>query len=181
MTNSTHAVIPRDDTRAVWAVGDVHGMFALLERALDTAGFRHGRDLVVGVGDLIDRGPESAHALEWCESGAMVTVKGNHEWMMEQCLDPPQPRGRGVAPPALGRQRRAVVGKRRRERGRTGRLARVGKEPSDHHDGRDRGRARRRRPRPAGRADLGRNGPAGRIVRASARARNVEPHAVRRT
>ena len=88
MAKSTHAVIARDDTRAVWAVGDVHGMFALLERALDTAGFRHGRDLLVGVGDLIDRGPESAHALEWCESGAMVTVKGNHEWMMEQCLDP---------------------------------------------------------------------------------------------
>ena len=86
--SALHQIIPRNDTRAVWAVGDVHGCFALLERALERVGFRHGEDRLVGVGDLIDRGPESVHALEWATSGTMHTVKGNHEWMMQACLDP---------------------------------------------------------------------------------------------
>ena len=88
--NASHQIIPRNDTRATWAVGDVHGCFALLERALDEVGFRHGHDRLVGVGDLIDRGPESSHALEWGTSEGICTVKGNHEWLMQCTLDPHQ-------------------------------------------------------------------------------------------
>ena len=48
-----------------FAVGDIHGAFADLRRALDAIGFDEHRDRLFSVGDLVDRGPESEAALEW--------------------------------------------------------------------------------------------------------------------
>ena len=68
-------------------VGDVHGHFATLESALDALGFDDDADRLFSVGDLIDRGPESAQAVEWLESGRITAaVRGNHEQMMADAL-----------------------------------------------------------------------------------------------
>ena len=68
-------------------VGDVHGHFPTLERALTSLRFEAGRDRLFSVGDLIDRGPESARAVEWLESGRITAaVRGNHEQMMCDAL-----------------------------------------------------------------------------------------------
>ena len=52
--------------RRVVIVGDVHGELELLERALSRVDFRAGRgDVLVSVGDLIDRGPQSKEVLDF--------------------------------------------------------------------------------------------------------------------
>lgn len=62
-----------------FAVGDIHGCFSILEQALAEASFDPARDRLIGVGDLINRGPESKRALEFLEKKYFYTVRGNHE------------------------------------------------------------------------------------------------------
>lgn len=64
-----------------FAVGDIHGCFTLLRRALDAAGFDLATDRLFSVGDLVDRGPESEQAVEWLGMPWFHAVRGNHEQM----------------------------------------------------------------------------------------------------
>ena len=50
-----------------FAVGDIHGSFSALQTALDTIEFNSEVDRLFSVGDLVDRGPESHHVLEWLD------------------------------------------------------------------------------------------------------------------
>lgn len=60
-------------------VGDVHGEFSLLERALDAKRFDPAGDRLFSVGDLIDRGRDSPAALRWLAQPWFHAVLGNHE------------------------------------------------------------------------------------------------------
>src|ERR1700761_8326980 len=60
-------------------VGDIHGCFSRLRAHLNYLQFDPARDRLFSVGDLIDRGPESEHALEWLAQPGFHAVKGNHE------------------------------------------------------------------------------------------------------
>lgn len=63
-------------------VGDIHGFFSKLQAELDAAGFDPARgDRLSSVGDLVDRGPESAAVLEWLQRPWFHAVQGNHEDM----------------------------------------------------------------------------------------------------
>jgi serine/threonine protein phosphatase 1 len=60
-------------------IGDIHGCHAELLDLLDRAAIG-ADDLVVSVGDLVDRGPEPAAVLDWFrERAASVVLMGNHE------------------------------------------------------------------------------------------------------
>lgn len=63
-----------------WLVSDVHGQFSKLERELNEAGFstKLGDRLFI-IGDLVDRGPESASVLEWLDKPWVYALMGNHE------------------------------------------------------------------------------------------------------
>lgn len=50
--------------RNIWLVGDLHGCFARLMEALRGRRFDPYQDLLLSVGDLIDRGPQSAECLD---------------------------------------------------------------------------------------------------------------------
>lgn len=73
----------------VYAVGDVHGEFRLLDRMLaliaeDAAERTAGRVLLVLMGDVIDRGPDSRAVLERLvhdplPGGEFRLLRGNHE------------------------------------------------------------------------------------------------------
>lgn len=65
-----------------FVVGDLHGCFAQLERALARVGFDPDRDRLFSVGDLVDRGPDSGAALEWLEQPWFHACRGNHEQMI---------------------------------------------------------------------------------------------------
>ena len=70
-----------------WVVGDVHGCFHTLSRAVFDIEFEHGRDRLFSVGDLINRGPNSIEVLEWLENERFeAVVMGNHEAEMVRLL-----------------------------------------------------------------------------------------------
>jgi hypothetical protein len=61
------------------AVGDIHGHFQRLQQCLDGVGFNPAVDRLFSVGDLVDRGPHSAQALDWLAQPWFHAVQGNHE------------------------------------------------------------------------------------------------------
>lgn len=80
----------------VYAVGDIHGRFDLLEQIVDM--IRQDRadapcDTAVGVflGDYVDRGPRSRDVVDWLSTGIdvfekTICLKGNHEVVLEDVL-----------------------------------------------------------------------------------------------
>jgi len=83
--------------RRVYAIGDVHGHLPQLQAlheaiAHDFSDHPVSRPLLVHMGDLIDRGPDSAGVLARLQAGSpvpgmpMVNLMGNHEWMFLSAL-----------------------------------------------------------------------------------------------
>ncbi|HYF02988.1 MAG TPA: metallophosphoesterase family protein [Patescibacteria group bacterium] len=70
---------------SILVVGDVHGCYYTFKKLVDE-NFQPGEDLLVQVGDLIDRGnfaPETVgYARELQEEHQAVFLKGNHEALM---------------------------------------------------------------------------------------------------
>lgn len=63
--------------RKVWVVGDIHGCFKLLKSQLKKVGFDKEQDVLVSVGDLVNRGPNNELVTKWL--ARMLRVVGNHE------------------------------------------------------------------------------------------------------
>ena len=78
----TYQKINGDEYRSVWAVGDLHGCYTNLMNRLDAVGFDPAQDLLVSVGDLIDRGAENVECLDLINQPWFRAVRGNHEQMM---------------------------------------------------------------------------------------------------
>ncbi len=84
------------DGYRAYAVGDIHGRLDLLNQLLakiesDIARGRHAQNLVVFLGDLIDRGPQSAQVIErlrtWKPRDAdTIFLCGNHEEVLLRVL-----------------------------------------------------------------------------------------------
>jgi serine/threonine protein phosphatase 1 len=74
------------------AIGDIHGCFAALTTLAEFVPFRPD-DVVITLGDVIDRGPDSRAVLDWLiayqRRGTLVALRGNHEVMMLQARDDP--------------------------------------------------------------------------------------------
>ena len=81
----------------VFAVGDIHGRSDLLQALLDEAASepkRRERRVIVFLGDLVDRGPDSLGAIdltigagERIHADDAIALMGNHEAMMRLVLD----------------------------------------------------------------------------------------------
>jgi serine/threonine protein phosphatase 1 len=74
----------------VYAVGDIHGRLDLFEELIrsieaDDASRKAARTIVILLGDLIDRGPDSAgvvaRARAWAQQREIKLIMGNHEEM----------------------------------------------------------------------------------------------------
>lgn len=86
----------------VYAIGDVHGCYALMKDVLarvaaDSAERARGRrPILVFLGDYVDRGPHSARVLEalvWLQRRTDLEIhflKGNHEQALLEFLDAPE-------------------------------------------------------------------------------------------
>lgn len=104
----------------VYAIGDVHGQLDELVRAhqriaVDRRGMGDVDAPVIHLGDLVDRGPESAEVIEYLIMGSAagepwVTLRGNHDEMFLMFLEDPLAHPRGLragltwlSPPLGGR------------------------------------------------------------------------------
>lgn len=69
----------------ILAIGDIHGCYAALQ-ALVAAIRLADDDLVITLGDYVDRGPDSRAVLEWVihrhARERLIPLRGNHEIMM---------------------------------------------------------------------------------------------------
>jgi serine/threonine protein phosphatase 1 len=65
---------------------DIHGHFSLLEKKLNQIGFNPEHDRLFSLGDLIDRGDESADVFNWLEKPWFFAIQGNHERMLINAL-----------------------------------------------------------------------------------------------
>lgn len=70
----------------IWIVGDLHGCRSQLDALLLENDFDKQNDLLISVGDLIDRGPDSVGCLQLLEEPWFRCVRGNHEEMALQAL-----------------------------------------------------------------------------------------------
>ena len=66
---------------ALYCIGDIQGCDSALERLLDLIGFSASRDTVYLLGDLVNRGPDSAAVLRRCmaHGDALRRLLGNHD------------------------------------------------------------------------------------------------------
>ncbi len=70
-----------ENWRHIYLVGDLHGCRALLDQQLISRHFDTEQDLLISVGDLIDRGPDSLACLSLLKEPWFRCVLGNHEAM----------------------------------------------------------------------------------------------------
>ena len=82
-----HATLDLSDRGRVFAAGDVHGEYGMLDDALAQAAFDVERDALVLVGDIADRGPDSMAALDWIARPWVHRTLGNHDIMPRMRLD----------------------------------------------------------------------------------------------
>lgn len=86
--------LPAPDV-SFFAIGDVHGCLDLLRDLLDRIAAQDSAARVICLGDMVDRGEQSAgvltllHALVHANAGRFVCLRGNHEQMMLDAIDNP--------------------------------------------------------------------------------------------
>lgn len=73
--------------RHVWVVSDLHGCYQELTRELQRCRFSPREDLLISVGDLIDRGRDSVKCLQLLNEKWFYAVRGNHEQMAIDALE----------------------------------------------------------------------------------------------
>jgi serine/threonine protein phosphatase 1 len=69
-----------------FVTGDLHGMYDLFMKELDNIGFNTETDRCFSVGDLIDRGPNSANCLWLSKVKWFIPTYGNHEDLFLQAI-----------------------------------------------------------------------------------------------
>lgn len=73
--------------RHVWVVSDIHGCYQWLMDELQRRHFDPCADLLISVGDIIDRGPDSVKCLQLLHEKWFQAVRGNHEQMALDALE----------------------------------------------------------------------------------------------
>ena len=74
------------DYERILAIGDMHGNFDRLLSVFHKVRWNPQKDLLIFLGDYVDRGPENLRCLRWAmemsEKENVIALRGNHEQMM---------------------------------------------------------------------------------------------------
>ena len=63
-------------------VGDIHGCYTELKKLLEKVDYNPDCDRIISVGDIVNKGPQSAAVLDYFIHNEIEVVKGNHEdWL----------------------------------------------------------------------------------------------------
>lgn len=65
-----------------FVIGDIHGRYDLVKKALEKSNFNKDKDRLFCVGDLIDRGVYSEQVDEFLSEPYVHAIRGNHEDML---------------------------------------------------------------------------------------------------
>lgn len=84
--SNTYKRIDGSNYRNIFIVGDLHGCYNRLMTQLDELKFDREQDLLISVGDLIDRGAQSLECLDLIMEKWFECVRGNHEQMAIDAL-----------------------------------------------------------------------------------------------
>lgn len=71
-----------------FCVGDIHGCYDRLIAFMKNLDFDFKKDRLFSVGDLVDRGPNSDQVMLWLEQPWFHAVRGNHDQMIIDSVDP---------------------------------------------------------------------------------------------
>jgi serine/threonine protein phosphatase 1 len=83
----TYVTLPPNTKGRDFVVGDLHGQMDLLDRALSLVSFSPRKDRLIALGDLVDRGPDSAALLELLTTESWFSsVRGNHDAMLQESI-----------------------------------------------------------------------------------------------
>lgn len=77
--DAAHISLPNTHNRRVIIVGDVHGCAGELRSLLDRCFYRRGVDILIFVGDLVNKGPASADVVRFVADEQAYAVRGNHD------------------------------------------------------------------------------------------------------
>lgn len=75
MPSTRYQKINAHHYRHIWVVGDIHGEYQLLQSRLHQLSFFPEIDLLISVGDNIDRGPESLDVLRLLANPGLRRLK----------------------------------------------------------------------------------------------------------
>lgn len=72
-----------EEKEKVWVIGDVHGCYEQFIQVINSSQIAR-TDIVILIGDIIDRGPDSVKMLDWAiknvnNGGKYLMIRGNHE------------------------------------------------------------------------------------------------------
>ena len=73
-----------DENINVYVVGDIHGCYTQLMSKLKEIKFNFNTDLLICVGDLVDRGKENEKVFNLLREHWFISIKGNHEHFCQE-------------------------------------------------------------------------------------------------
>ena len=77
-----------DKGHSVWVIGDIHGYGETFDALIKKLNLSN-QDIILCLGDLIDKGPSSLKVLKTVsESNQIFSIRGNHEEMMRLSISP---------------------------------------------------------------------------------------------
>lgn len=84
----------------IFAIGDIHGCFSMLEKLIDEIPLNPEADRLVFIGDYIDRGPHSMEVVDYIialqDEYRVTCLLGNHEEMLMDYLERPNEETRSL-------------------------------------------------------------------------------------
>jgi serine/threonine protein phosphatase 1 len=77
-----------DNGNSVWVIGDIHGYNETFDALIKKLSITD-QDIILCLGDLIDKGPDSLKVLERVKQSSQIfSIRGNHEEMMRLSISP---------------------------------------------------------------------------------------------
>lgn len=83
--------LPTNEQGRDFVIGDIHGAFTSVWRAMKEVRFNPDVDRLLCVGDLIDRGPDSHRVARFLAQPYVHSVLGNHEAMLLELYEQGEP------------------------------------------------------------------------------------------